>query len=574
MNTMRFLLVVCFLILINLITTSARSVHEYSKLGTNGGTNCAVCTVVLGLAEQLSVIHNETVTKGLERLCKFLPQPYQGACKEFADFIAADIIRTFSKDDTADTACHKMSFCFTEPKSEMCHIFPLKSKQRNQLEYIQAHTPRRVGIKICDLPGIKSICGLIDHVFSKHDPAVDLDGDFYSVYQTLRGTSWRGKDCDDGRKSVHPGAKPIDHDKGSDSNCNGIYGMNPASGRSYEDELCGASQPRGVAVLGDSISAHFHLPREWFNSTELSLKAFESLPFTLENELDWPEFSTVTAFMNDTHKFHDILHGPVDSVYKRMFNRNHCNHRDYQNIAVNGARSSSMADTIQFSFRRNITHDQPVVVFYALVGNDVCNGHHDTFNHMTTVEEMKNKSVTTLNYLAKTLPKGSHVFITGLADGAVLYNSLSDRIHPIGSLRNDVTYSDFYDYFNCLEISPCLGWMNTNATIRELTTKRAMELSEALKEVVTTHQSSFSNFKLHYVVNPIDQVLDEWKKQGGEDWQLLEPVDGFHSNQLGQALTAAAIWENLEKMFPDALGPVNPNNAKIKSMFGNQGGYI
>lgn len=44
--------------------------------------------------------------------------------------------------------------------------------------------------------------------------------------------------------------------------------------------------------------------------------------------------------------------------------------------------------------------------------------------------------------------------------------------------------------------------------------------------------------------------------------------------QLGQALTAAAIWENLEKMFPDALGPVNPNNAKIKSMFGNQGGYI
>lgn len=35
------LLVVCFLILINLITTSARSVHEYSKLGTNGGTNCA-----------------------------------------------------------------------------------------------------------------------------------------------------------------------------------------------------------------------------------------------------------------------------------------------------------------------------------------------------------------------------------------------------------------------------------------------------------------------------------------------------------------------------------------------------
>lgn len=41
MNTMRVLLFLWFLILINFIATSARSVHEYSKLGTNGGTNCA-----------------------------------------------------------------------------------------------------------------------------------------------------------------------------------------------------------------------------------------------------------------------------------------------------------------------------------------------------------------------------------------------------------------------------------------------------------------------------------------------------------------------------------------------------
>ena len=30
----------------------------------------------------------------------------------------------------------------------------------------------------------------------------------------------------------------------------------------------------------------------------------------------------------------------------------------------------------------------------------------------------------------------------------------------------------------------------------------------------------------------LPSVLDEWTKQGGEDWQLLEPVDGFHSNQV------------------------------------------
>lgn len=81
--------------------------------------------------------------------------------------------------------------------------------------------------------------------------------------------------------------------------------MNPASGRSYEDELCGASQPRGVAVLGDSISAHFHLPREWFNSTELSLVyPHTTLPQAMvrstssslhlgEDHTHWPWFATM-----------------------------------------------------------------------------------------------------------------------------------------------------------------------------------------------------------------------------------------------------------------------------------------
>ena len=32
-----------------------------------------------------------------------------------------------------------MSFCFTEPKTEMCHIFPLKTKYKDQLEFIQVH---------------------------------------------------------------------------------------------------------------------------------------------------------------------------------------------------------------------------------------------------------------------------------------------------------------------------------------------------------------------------------------------------------------------------------------------------
>ena len=40
---------------------------------------------------------------------------------------------------------------------------------------------------------------------------------------TLRGTDWRGKDCNDFRDDVYPGRKPIDYDVEYDSNCNGIY---------------------------------------------------------------------------------------------------------------------------------------------------------------------------------------------------------------------------------------------------------------------------------------------------------------------------------------------------------------
>ena len=56
------------------------------------------------------------------------------------------------------------------------------------------------------------------------------------------------------------------------------------------------------------------------------------------------------------------------------------NHRDFQNIATNGARSTSMVHPDNTSghlnaLARHQAADYPLVVFYALIGNDVCNGH-------------------------------------------------------------------------------------------------------------------------------------------------------------------------------------------------------
>lgn len=43
-----------------------------------------------------------------------------------------------------------------------------------------------------------------------------------------------------------------------------------ADGLSYEEQLCGCSEPRGVMLLGDSAGAHFHVPAKWMYAPSLN----------------------------------------------------------------------------------------------------------------------------------------------------------------------------------------------------------------------------------------------------------------------------------------------------------------
>lgn len=72
------------------------------------------------------------------------------------------------------------------------------------------------------------------------------------------------------------------------------------NGISYEDRFCKNSDQKGVAVLGDSISAHFHLPEEWFDATKIGADSFQNLDYFLENELDWPQLSAISGFKNSS----------------------------------------------------------------------------------------------------------------------------------------------------------------------------------------------------------------------------------------------------------------------------------
>ncbi len=57
-----------------------------------------------------------------------------------------------------------------------------------------------------------------------------------------------------------------------------------------------------------------------------------------------------------------------------------------------------------------------------------------------------------MGYLDTVLPKGSHVLLTGLANGSVLYDLMSDRYHPLGRVKNDIRFSDMYDFLSCLQV--------------------------------------------------------------------------------------------------------------------------
>lgn len=37
-------------------------------------------------------------------------------------------------------------------------------------------------------------------------------------------------------------------------------------------------------------------------------------------------------------------------------------------------------------------------------------------------------------------------------------------------------------------------------------------------------------------------VIEEWRKRGGQPWQLIEPVDGFHPNEVSVAEAICLVF--------------------------------
>ncbi|XP_075068663.1 acyloxyacyl hydrolase [Mixophyes fleayi] len=541
---------------------------------TTERVSCIGCILIVSVVEQLVQVHNTSAEKAMALLCTYLPEQggIRGTCILIAEIFGPDLIMLLNNRLNPDVICHAVRLCNIKPNQPICHLYkkPVMGLKRTikqaekmvkMSDYVQnLDVVSGVLFKFCSYPLFKMIC----EAFQSSVPAEDYDQDNFSAFPSFRGYHWRGRDCNDIDKSVYPGRSPEDWDALHDSNCNGIWGFDPEDGIPYEKKLCEGTDAKGIIILGDSAAAHFHIPPEWITPMNMSKESFSNMALAISNELDWPQFSMYTGFQNST------IGGWTQSLYLRIRDWNLCNHRDYQNIAKNGGAYDNLQKYMQ-SLARNQQLDKPVVVFYGLIGNDVCNPYADTLNHMTTPETLKTNVMMELKYLDAHIPSGSHVVLMSLADGRFLWDTLHDRYHPIGELNKDVTYAQFYQFLSCLTSNPCEGWMNINETLRNLTTERAEQLSSVLQEIAASEK--FNNFKINYFENLYQKVTAKWASLGGKPWDLLEPVDGFHPSQISSAVGADLIWEEVIQRWPGIFGKQNPFNQEIIAKFGDQGGH-
>eukprot|EP00331_Platyophrya_macrostoma_P031901 CAMPEP_0176434518 /NCGR_PEP_ID=MMETSP0127-20121128/16730_1 /TAXON_ID=938130 /ORGANISM="Platyophrya macrostoma, Strain WH" /LENGTH=518 /DNA_ID=CAMNT_0017817281 /DNA_START=239 /DNA_END=1796 /DNA_ORIENTATION=- len=480
----------------------------------------------------------------MSTICSYFPEALAIACDVAVAELGPKIAPYIDAGENPDALCASLGYCFNQ--TAVCRLFPSNMTDAEHLERvvtIQAAVGPIRAFNICTI--VPGVCNMENHL-----PFSDSDGDFFSTQPTLRGSDWRGKDCDDSNSSIFPGRSS--HDRDVDENCNGIYGVD-ATGESYEDLYCAGTNAMGVAALGDSATAHFRIPPDWVTAANLSKAGFANLLSVLENEADWPMLSWSTGHLNAS-EFEPNIAGPMHSLYSRMVEHNRCNHRDYQNLGVNGARVS---DLIHFDLElsRNAAKQvKPLIMIYSMVGNDVCNGHH-TFGTMTTPIEYYNSITAALEKADTFLPAGSHVVLVPLVDGRILYDTMHARIHPIGSTNHDVTYTQIYDFLNCLDISPCWGWMNSNETVRNTTWEHASALNAQLPIIVNNSIGKFKNFQVHYLGNIFNEALATFPLP---KYLLIEPVDGFHPSQYGNSWIGDYLFQAVKKT--GILGAANPNN--------------
>ena len=73
--------------------------EELSKKGVNGGLPCLVCTLILGIVEQLTVVYEIDISDSLVRYCDFIPPGlFRLSCEEAINIYGPVIINGLNFD--------------------------------------------------------------------------------------------------------------------------------------------------------------------------------------------------------------------------------------------------------------------------------------------------------------------------------------------------------------------------------------------------------------------------------------------------------------------------------------------
>lgn len=551
--------------LLSLVISFAACVKlELSKSGTNSdGQGCAICVFALTEVSVQVKKGSKDIAKLLSQFCNvFSNEKLKNVCADLVIRFGSDFIKWLLKKEEPDWICSKLRIC------KKCHLTydneKYYSMERSERAVLRMDDPKihesqlrsRVFSSIFEAQ-------FITKQFSNQQasnkltypnipPKVDLDKDsFSSVHLCHRGADWRGKDCNDLMSSVHPGVSE-DKQVVSDNNCNGIYGKDE-TGKNYEEKWCKShSTDRTLVFFGDSATA-FSIPVQW-----IDLNLTQVFP-ALVNELDWPSKSFASGWSDDISQ---------RSVYYKFRNQNRCAHRQFVNVAFNGAQMSDFVDQIDdVGFNANW---KPIMAFAGYIGNDIC---HKTLAEMTTPDAFRAQLLAGLEKLNSKVAPGSKVVLWGLVDGRILYNHLHNLTHPIG---NGVTYDQFYSFLTCTGMNPCGTWLTRDAATRDAASKRAMELDTVVEDVVNKYKNHYSNLELAFLdfAEMLQDGFDILEKQGLPTHELIDDVDGFHpSIDVGHRILGDVIFQHLQERYPHFVGEVNPNNDAIQKKFGDQGGY-
>ena len=236
------------LALFTLFLSVTSALFPLSVSDANGGDNCVICTLFTAIFAQLSQLYQIPPLKAFELFCSYLTEDIlHDACDAARLVFGPKIAHYLDMGYNPDETCFALGYC-NDNDGPMCRLFPpYTNTEEVKAEAMNNNLELQSEPAICNITEFKPICAVLERWGDDHYPVDDIDGDRFSDKNTMRGTNWRGRDCDDLTKDVHPGRKPIEFDVLLDSNCNGIKGTDNRS-IPYEELFCKTTQQFGVAV--------------------------------------------------------------------------------------------------------------------------------------------------------------------------------------------------------------------------------------------------------------------------------------------------------------------------------------